>query len=324
MADKFVLRVKAGPAYDEATHQVVQVNSPKPLHITTPSGDVLLNIRIQNFRGLPSNSPKTSTYFDHASHTRDQYSISFALLPKTAVSGSDLVFGNDFDRPIRDRLPPGFSAAFRIVKWAIDPGLEGDPYTDKPYLYGPALSSLNVLRVGDARTQAKTAFRGDEAQHDAVVVEEGADGDGVEVREKLGVPSASDARKKWFLDAAKRDAWTWEAGRVYQADFFNPFLDFNEFALKLPGFSLSILSIWNSPEGDNTHTLRYVLKNKSTGDVYFVVTFTVYTREEVEKLDIADKEKQTNERNGVGAGTVATDGKEPASSVANNDDDEVD
>jgi len=36
----------------------------------------------------------------------------------------------------------------RIVKWAIDPGLEGDVYADEPYLYGVAGSSFNVLRVG--------------------------------------------------------------------------------------------------------------------------------------------------------------------------------
>jgi hypothetical protein len=29
----------------------------------------------------------------------------------------------------------------------VDPGVYSDAYADKPYLYGPALSSLNWLRI---------------------------------------------------------------------------------------------------------------------------------------------------------------------------------
>ncbi len=64
------------------------------------------------------------------------------------ISAADLQFGNDFDHPIRDRLPPGFGTAMNIVRWWIDPGLEGDAYADMPYLYGPALSSFNAVHVG--------------------------------------------------------------------------------------------------------------------------------------------------------------------------------
>jgi Protein of unknown function (DUF1769) len=38
---------------------------------------------------------------------------------KQGINGDDLVFGNDFDHPIRDRLPPGFGTAFKIVKWGM-------------------------------------------------------------------------------------------------------------------------------------------------------------------------------------------------------------
>lgn len=170
MADKYILRVTAGPSYDLADHTEVPVNSPTPVKISTEHMDVELNVRIQNYRGLPRNSPTTSPYFDHEPHSRnkDQYSIAFQFTPKApepakaptdaehvdpddqepdGISGSDLQFGNDFDHPIRDRLPPGFSYAMKIVKWWIDPGLDGDPYADSPYLFGPALSSFNHVRV---------------------------------------------------------------------------------------------------------------------------------------------------------------------------------
>jgi hypothetical protein len=121
------------------------------------------------------------------------------------------VFGNDFDSPIRDRLPPGFNTAFKIVKWVIDPGLDGDVYSDTPHLYGPALSSLNVLRVGE-KTEKLPEW------HNEVITEGGERGE---------VPMESAKRMKYFLNEEHRKAWTFEAGRVYEADFFNPYLDFN-------------------------------------------------------------------------------------------------
>lgn len=172
MADKYILRVTAGPSYDLADHTEVPVNSPTPVKISTEHMDVELNVRIQNYHGLPRNSPTTSPYFDQEPHdkNKDQYSIAFQFTPKApesardpkhaghvdpddrepeGISGLDLQFGNDFDHPIRDRLPPGFSYAMKIVKWWIDPGLDGDPYADSPYLFGPALSSFNHVRVSD-------------------------------------------------------------------------------------------------------------------------------------------------------------------------------
>ncbi|KAI9848767.1 MAG: hypothetical protein M1830_007272, partial [Pleopsidium flavum] len=145
MAENYLLRVTAGPSYDAPTHQFVPVNGPTSIHINNENVAANINVRIQNYRGLPNGSPSTSPYFSNEAHKHDQYSIAFSFLPKKSISGNALVFGNDFDHPIRDRLPPGFNTALKIVKWAIDPGLDGDVYADRPHLYGPALSSLNVV-----------------------------------------------------------------------------------------------------------------------------------------------------------------------------------
>ncbi|KAK4697447.1 hypothetical protein P7C71_g628, partial [Lecanoromycetidae sp. Uapishka_2] len=272
MADKYLLRVTAGPSYDPSTHETVLVNTSTPTHISSSTCSANLAVRIQNYRGLPRNSPTTSPYFSHDLHTHDQYSISFTLLLKKPIPGSALLFGNDFDHPIRDRLPPGFGSALKIVKWGIDPGLEGDVYSDKPHLYGNALSSVNVLRVGE-KTESLPEPDGEEA-----AIEEGADGEGEEWRKSRNVPSTADARKKHFLIKGTTQEWSWEEGRVYKADFFNPYLDFNGFALKLPGFSLSIL-----PYLGGEDYLRYVLKNKDTDEVLFVIVFTLLKKEDVEK-----------------------------------------
>ncbi len=241
MADKYILRITAGSDYDETKHVQVPVNQPETVAIRSAHADIELNVRIQGYRGLPPNSPSTSPYFSTEPHAtnQDQYSIALRFTPKSSssssggISGADLQFGNDFDRPIRDRLPPGFNTALRIVKWWIDPGLDGDAYADKPHLYGPALSSFNVLELGAG-------------EHDAgkggLWFEEGGD---EATREALGLPDTGKARMKWALSDTNKDKFVFEHGKTYGLDFFNPYLDFANLALRLPGFQLSIANYWD-------------------------------------------------------------------------------
>lgn len=246
MAEKYVLRITAGPGYDEATHAEVPVNQPAPLHISHDAADIALNVRIRNYRGLPRGSPATSAYFAAEPHAcnQDQYSISFRFTPRRpaagggrdGIRGADLQFGNDFDRPIRDRLPPGFNTAMSIVRWWIDPGLDGDAYADRPYLYGPALSSFNALHVGPGEY--------DEGRG-GLWFEEGGDERGLEARSALGVPADSKARMKWALKGDSKEKWVFAYGQTYGLDFFNPYLDFANLALKLPGFHLPIVKYWD-------------------------------------------------------------------------------
>lgn len=323
-ARKYQLRVSAGLSYDITTHVLVPVNAPRTVHLNSEHMLLSLAVRIKKFTGVPTSSPTTSPYFTHPLHKSDQYSISFTFIPKVNIPGNDLIFGNDFDRPIRDRLPPGFNQAFKIAKWFVDPGLEGDPYSDKPYLYGPALSSWNVLRIGpkvfEPEKQNQHAVRqGDEPQPEKkpthikeadawklpnaesfheTVVEEGGEGSGSEVRSSLSVPPDSSSRKKHFLTESNRQSFTFEAGRLYQSDFGNPFLDFNDFSLKLPGFSLNVIKYVD----EKTHELRYVLKNKTTDDIYAVVLFSLLFGDENDALGHEDHLPQ-----GEGAVTGQTD-----------------
>lgn len=170
----------------------------------------------------------------------------------------------------------------------------------------------------------------EEGKEEEKGIEEGGDGDGGEWRTERGVPEGADARKRWFLTKENAEGWVWERGRVYKGDFFNPYLDFNggflvffsdsenpmmsgkelmlwcvdvDFSLKLPGFSLSVLGYLG---GDDflryvvpaplarlkLTSCRYVLKNKDTGDVLFVVVFTLLHREDVEKEEAEAAKKE--------------------------------
>lgn len=316
MAEKYIIRVTAGSNYDLDQHVVVPVNSHEPLKVSGELADADLNVRVQNYRGLPRNSPNTSPYFSLEPHAanKDQYSIAIRFTPKnpaasssskttstdpsrspsrsgpsqdspssessspkpseedaseeapSGISGADLQFGNDFDHPIRDRLPPGFSYAMNIVKWWIDPGLDGDTYADQPYLYGPALSSFNAVHVGRGE---------DSPEKGGLFFEEGGDEDGLKERQDLGAPGTAKDRMKWALKPANKNKWVFQYGKTYCLDFFNPYLDFNEFSLRLPGFTLPIMKYWDG------QSLRYVLRNRATNQPYLVIVFTLYLKEDV-------------------------------------------
>ncbi|KAI0474697.1 hypothetical protein F4859DRAFT_76431 [Xylaria cf. heliscus] len=333
MAEKYIIQVTVGSDYNVDNHVVVPVNSHEIVKVNNDLIDAEINVRVQNYGGLPLNSPTTSPYFSLEPHAAndDQYSLAIRFTPKkpsksrrqspsppigstssshgnqssnglssndemfsgssgdsetvddddeflaeTGISGHDLQFGNDFDHPIRDRLPPGFSYAMNIVKWWIDPGLDGDPYADMPYLYGPGLSSFNNIHIG----------AGDyDPDKGGLYFEEGGDEAGIEARRAIGAPDGAKERKKWALNNDSKDKWVFEYGKTYCVDFFNPYLDFSEFSLRLPGFTLPIMKYWDGQglrtRPKRSHTLRYVLRNRTTGDTYLVILFTLYLKEDV-------------------------------------------
>ncbi|KAL4926607.1 DUF1769 domain-containing protein [Aspergillus undulatus] len=287
---QYRLKVTAGPSYDPSTHVQVPVNADKTLRISNEHADTNLAVRIQNYTGYPPTSPRTNPYFTHPSHSKDQYSISFAILFKqlSGINGNDIVFGNDFDNPIRDRLPPGFNAALKLAQWTIDPALDGDAYADKPYLYSPALATWNRFRVGSL----KKGDQGDLPDVHDLVVEEGEDEDGDGLREIHGITNTIDGRRSHFQSEENRKAWTFEKGRVYYADFGNQYLDFNEFTLRLPGFNINALQYID----EKTHSLRYVLKNRASGEVYLVVVFTLVHATEQDNDQGQDKVKSNSKR----------------------------
>jgi hypothetical protein len=193
----------------------------------------------------------------------------------------------------------------KIATSMLDPGLYSDAYCDEPYLYGPALSGLFTLNIGEktdivsAREQLQQFD-----QQTGGVVEEGGTGSGQTIRQQHNIPSKWKKRRKHFLDASALEGFTFEKGRMYHADFFNPHLDFANFSLRLPGFSISVAKYID----EKTHHLRYVLKNRGTGEVLFVVFFKLLFGEELERtLESGRGEKEGGERNRRAGGDGASD-----------------
>jgi hypothetical protein len=282
--------VTAGSSYDSSQHTQVSVNGPDPTHINGDIVEAWLRVLIKDYHGLPHGSPASSSYFDHPLHTSDRYSIAYSFIPKQDMSGSDLIMGFDYGHSIKHQLPPGFKTAMKIATSILDPGLYSDAYSDEPYLYGPALSSFFAFRVGEriSEISAQDQLASLEKEQDGVI-EEGADGSGKETREAAGMPSKWKKRRKYYLDAQALSKFTFEKGRMYHADFFNPHLDFANFSLRLPGFSISVAKYVD----EKTHHLRYVLRNRKTEEVLFVVFFKLLFGQE---LDDTLKQKKSNEK----------------------------
>jgi len=244
-ADEYLLRVTAGPSYDLKTHHVVPVNGPEALAFENKFMFTKVKVRIRDYKGvlyeggcftpceelnispfrlgLPSGSAPVGPYFSNPVHKDDQYSIGFSFVPKVSIANRDLVWGNDFDHSIADRLPLGFNTAFKIVKNFIDPGLSCDAYAMEPWLYGPPLSSWFILRIGE-KNEGKVTLSDIPIVDEKDLLQEGADGSGNEVRERYQLPENSEKRRKYFLDEANRAKFQFEKGRLYQADFYSPFL----------------------------------------------------------------------------------------------------
>ncbi|GAM84336.1 hypothetical protein ANO11243_023300 [Dothideomycetidae sp. 11243] len=311
MADKYILKVTAGPTYADQTP--ISPNSETPFSISSAKIDASVTVRVQNYRGLPTGSPKTSPYFSHPSHRSDLYSLQFSVVPKEDLPAYEIVLGNDFDHPIRDKLPPGFDQAFKIVKWFIDPGLEGDVYADEPGLFGPLLSSVNTFRIGAKQGEDKSPTNNEDEddEHEVKIVKEGSSASsGASIRDAAHIPSDAAARKKFFLTQSHLHDFTFEKGRTYDFDFFNPYLDFNDFALRLPGFSvipgitIPVISYWDG-QPLRSHSIRYVLKNRVSNKPLFVVIFTLipkdHTDEEQAQLEKEKGHDKTEKNNAAPA-----------------------
>lgn len=65
-----------------------------------------------------------------------------------------------------------------------------------------------------------------------------------------------------------------------------------DFTLRLPGFSVDVSKYIDK----KNHELRYVLKNKATGDIYFVLLFTLLlNQQQAETEDEPEENEEENE-----------------------------
>ncbi|KAF9975771.1 hypothetical protein BGZ73_000442 [Actinomortierella ambigua] len=210
--------------------------------------------------------------------------------------GDDIVWGNEFERPLK--LPPFSSVAVKFGQY-IDPGLQVDLYSDKPWAFSPLLTTMNTINVTGWHLGEHSQERAKEkGQKDAVeralppwpsptgshLVEDTSllfndkrdtltlkdDNDDQPAAEIMssGTRSLSTAERKTYFSAQENlKQHTFMPNQIYAFDFFNPYIDFVNFTLKLPGFSLDVIKYWDG------QPLRYIAKTKDDKTVFFAVVF---------------------------------------------------
>lgn len=266
-------------------------------------------------------SNNTSPYFEHPLHLKDRLSIQLTLFfkpPKdqtstsddATINGIDLLWGNDFDSSIKEQLPYGTSVGLKIMKYTIDPSIDGDVYCDKPHLYGSALTSFNRILVRKStNSQEEVEWPGiidkeslDEDKDsgtaadpelgkkgvDETFVSGGIDKKPAEIEDndkeadkeeepeakpterKLAIPEDPSARSRFFLTEDNRKNFNYKRTPKVQYSF-----DFYTPYLDLgKEFAINLPGFRMNVESyANGQPLRYTLKNKATNEVYLVVVF---------------------------------------------------
>ncbi|CCH44226.1 hypothetical protein BN7_3785 [Wickerhamomyces ciferrii] len=294
------LKITASSQYEDPNPQIVPVNSESPITINSPSGKIQLYLRIKDFKGSIDHdviSSKDSPYFKFNQDANISIQLSFT--PNQDISGDGLLFGNDFSYPIKDYLPYGTSTGLNLFKKYVDPSVDGDLYLEKPYLYGKALSSFNVINDKVPDKDSPNVF-----------IEENLVNDEFTTR-KLIIPVESSDRQKIFHQVKNQEDFIFEKDHTYNFDFFSGLLSLknSQFNIKLPGgFEINLSNYLN----ENFNSVRYVLKKGTSGELgtEFGEPLLVINFELVPTPDEKDDEdSKTDEKE-----TVKTDNTDPRES----------
>ncbi|KAL1924164.1 uncharacterized protein VTP21DRAFT_7199 [Calcarisporiella thermophila] len=275
------LRVSAGPD----TSQLIPISpndDANPLLIDTPHLTLRLCVRIRDFNGTAPTLLNTSPYFDGNS---DCYSIQAQLRWKREWVASEILFGNEFDTPLR--LPPGAGIALKFARW-FDPGFEADIYSERPWAFSPLLCSVNTLRIQNVSSKDDDSSDASNKRNSPKSVEGELelspwpspngeriteDTSSLSARGSPRTPMDVSTRRKYFSDSEKAKKVVLGPDQEVQFDFFNAYVDFNSAAIRLPGFSVNVLGYWDG------QPLRYVCKTRDGKIIFFVVQFELLSEE---------------------------------------------
>jgi len=111
---------------------VNDVNEPTLIDSENFTGHVV--VRVRDYAGIPGKNGVVEEDEEYFSGTQDTCSIMFGgwfHIQGKSLSVDDVVFGNDFDDSIADKLPTGTSLGLKALRM-IDPSLDQDLYSHKP------------------------------------------------------------------------------------------------------------------------------------------------------------------------------------------------
>ncbi|KAI0346419.1 DUF1769-domain-containing protein [Trametopsis cervina] len=282
------LRIIAGPSLTNMT--AIEPNSDIPLEIKSDGfeGQVAVYIKGLSDEG---GHPSRSRYFDHPLRKGITWGIQFQGRFLQNHSGDDILFGNIFDHALK--LPWGFGAALRFMKY-VDPTLEENLQSrTRPWAFSPFLSTMPHIhhtRLEHTRHSPPPSF--------PASTEPIAD-DMARIRlrhssssARQTIPHHRKQRKAHFKSPSKRKDVTLGPKDLITADFCHHFLEFGEdsIILRLPGgISIDLLRYWDG------QPVRFVCAERAKpgenadgtpwGRIFFCVAIEKVPEDSPEKIE---------------------------------------
>jgi len=286
----------------------------EPAIISSEAFKGRIAIRVKDYHGFApegSEPKRGAEYFSGEGYGKQMtWSIQIQGRFLDGPSTNDLVFGNQFDKPIKQLLPYGTSIALKAAP-LIDPTLKFDLYADEPWAFSPLIGTMyrvNVARLPSeptADSSAEEEFKskdwpafptpeGGRTGESGYVKDDTSalfylpDSTTHEIDETTGAdvgtvhnlrgtgaeanPHAEKTRASFFHSEQHRKQVKFTPRDVVTADFANGFLDFNSLAVILPYTGGMKFDLKRMWDG---RPVRYFCKNQSFGKVYFVIEFNI-------------------------------------------------
>ena len=277
------LKISAGPSVDAL--QTVAVNhDDRPTVVDSDLFHGRIAVRIKNFTGSDPDGVEhraDTPYFNDGHGKHQSWSMQIQGRFKTEVNADDLVFGNEFDKPIKDHLPYGTSVALQFVK-LIDPNLEHDLYAEKPHAWSPYLATMPRIHSTTLSGGEDGKFEGWPTfpTHPEYVVDDISSLIPPELAEKeketvanlKGIDKAHEYRQRFLGNKSHRQHITVGPEQIVTADFFNAFIDFNDLTLHIPfsgGLKFDLKKYWDG------QPVRYICKDRKNDKVFFIIQFDI-------------------------------------------------
>eukprot|EP01117_Protostelium_nocturnum_P001162 TRINITY_DN1147_c1_g3_i1.p1 TRINITY_DN1147_c1_g3~~TRINITY_DN1147_c1_g3_i1.p1 ORF type:complete len:284 (+),score=102.28 TRINITY_DN1147_c1_g3_i1:226-1077(+) len=261
----YTVEVKVGTSINDL--RAIEVNEEgNPVFLDSPEFTGRMLVRIAEFNG---NSPKgsaipTSPYFKG---TQRCLSIQIQGRFKRQWTVDDLMWGNEFQSKLN--LPKLTGAALKFIQATIDPSLEAELHSDKPWARSPLIATMNTVRVDKAPDSEPVSpdapaslpeWPSPNAEH---ITED------TTLAYEQKAPMDASARRKFFGKEVNRKACKVLPDQVYGFDFYNPILDFANFKVKIPAVHLSV----NMMKYYSGEPIRYACKSRDRSVSFFLVQF---------------------------------------------------
>ncbi|PVH16119.1 uncharacterized protein CXQ87_003983 [Candidozyma duobushaemuli] len=249
------LHITASTTYDDA-FQTVPVNSGRALQFESDLGLVSVQIYIKDFDGSNKHTPGTEDGPETDNQSTPNFRLLITLKPSEAISGTQLLFGNECLTPVKDRVPVSLlSTGLKFFSWFINPSIKSDLYGDMPYLYGYALNSFSKINVRKDITNTDG--------QDSIVPSAGSTENLNEGLDNQDIPIKSEGRKKFFTNADNASKFTFLEGQTYTFQFDTDLIKLgnSQHKISIPTYGNRTLDIDVAQyANENLNNFNWVLK----------------------------------------------------------------